>query len=173
MAGDNRSVGYELYALAVPPGGDLEEAGETLLALLRAGHVRGPHSQENVDKAEAVVSALQVGCGFRPEVSAGGSASAASSATAWTRLTAASGILATVAPGFVRIQLPFDWVGDVADGHFERLFEALERVVEETGWQIYDPQDATRVSVDETGRRVTLDIYLSVMDQLRPGRSAV
>jgi len=161
-------VGYELYALPVPIGGDLEEAGETLLALLRTGHVRGPHSTENKAKAAAVVTALEIGCGFRPEPT-GEAAGAATGA--WTRLAAASGILATVAPGFVRIQLPFDWVGEVAGGHFERLFEALQRVVEETGWQIYDPQDAARVSVDAGGLQTTLDIYLSVMDQLRPGRS--
>lgn len=158
-------MGYELYALPVPVGGDLEEAGETLLALLRAGHVRGPHSADNVRKAHAVIDALQVGCGFRPE-------SAGAPADAWTRLAAASGVLATVAPGFVRIQVPFDWVGEVAATHFASLFAALQRVVEETGWQVYDPQDASAVTMDESGRQGTLDIYLSVMDQLRPGRPA-
>ena len=39
---------------------------------------------------------------------------------------------------------------------------------EATGWRAYDPQEAEAVSLDEAGCEATLEIYLTVMDQLRP-----
>ena len=87
-------------------------------------------------------------------------------------MRAESGLSIVVAPSFVRVQLPFDWSGDEAKDRFTQLFDVLARVVDATGWQVYDPQDAAPVSVDEPGLRATLDIYLSVMDQIRPGGSS-
>ena len=79
--------------------------------------------------------------------------------------------VADVATGFVRLQMPFDCIGDEAHERFDELFAVLSNVVAETGWMVYDPQDASPVPVDEKGRQSTLEIYLSVMDQLRPGRT--
>jgi hypothetical protein len=155
-------VGYELYVLPVPRGGDLEESAEALLTLLRSGHDRFPRSAGATGRVETVVATLRTECGLDV-------ATPSSTPTSWRCLRSEDGLQITVAPAFVRLQLPFDWIGEHAEVQFERLFEVLGRIVIETGWQVYDPQDAARVSVDERGRRGTLDIYLSVMDQLRSG----
>jgi hypothetical protein len=161
---DNRHVGYELYVLPAPAGEDLEDAAEALLALLRAGHLREPHGAGAADRPGRVADALLLS-GHVERVPPD------ARAPHWIRLEAPSGLIVTVAPAFVRVQAPFDWTGEDASAHFETLFEVLARVVEETGWQVYDPQDATPVAVNDRGRQATLEIYLSVMDQLRPGRT--
>lgn len=155
-------MGYELYVLPVPRGGDLEESAEALLTLLRSGHHRFPRSAGALERLDLLVATLRTHCALEL-------APPASSPASWRRLQSESGLQVTVAPAFVRLQLPFDWIGENAEGQFARLFDVLERIVRETGWQVYDPQDAAAVTVDESGLAATLEIYLSVMDQLRPG----
>jgi len=155
-------VGYELYVLPVPRGGDLEESAEALLTLLRSGHDRFPRSAGALDRVEKVVAVLSTDCGLDP-------AAPSKSPATWRRLQSDGGLQVTVAPAFVRLQLPFDWIGEQAEEQFTRLFDVLASIVRETGWEVYDPQDAAPVTVDEPGLRSTLDIYLSVMDQIRPG----
>ena len=83
-------------------------------------------------------------------------------------LRGAHGIDVTVSRGFARFRVPFEHRGDDADAVFEGLFRMLAAVADATGWHAYDPQEAERLPLDDGGRDATLEIYLTVMDQLRP-----
>ena len=156
--GDKRGVGYELYVLPVPPGGEPEEFGEALLALLRSEHVPPAGSHDELALERRVADRLKDVAGLEPAAGTDGPGSTLE--TSW-------GLEATVASRFVRFLVPFDWEGEKARDNFRTVFDALAAVVGETGWQVYDPQDASGVPVDDDGFEGTLTIYLSVMDQLR------
>ena len=70
---------------------------------------------------------------------------------------------------FARLRVPFAHHGDAATAAFQQLFHVLAALVRATGWRVYDPQEAAAVQVDEGALEETLEIYLTVMDQLRPG----
>lgn len=152
-------MAYELYVLPVPPGGDVEESGEALLALEQDGLLTADPSDEAARRVDAVVDALQIsGLGFKTDRRAEG-----------VRLHAPSGLQVGVTTRFVRFRVPFDRDGEAARHSFDELFDLISRTVRETGWKVYDPQDARAVTPDRAGCQATLDIYLSAMDQIRPG----
>lgn len=156
-------MAYELYVLPVPSGGDVEESGEALLALLTDGLLAPDRSPAAEPRVAAVTDALLVsGAGLSPQDVPG------------ARLLAADwGMEVAVTTRFVRFRVPFTRQGEAAVEAFEVLFDLLARVVHETGWAVYDPQDASQVPANALGRTATLDIYLSVMDQLDPGSQAI
>ena len=163
-------MAYELFLLPVAPGADLEEAGEALLARLEgADEVAADAAADPalaalldiVRRGDAAIGPAPTrtvsGAGVRPVPVAD--------------LRGAHGIEVTVSRAFVRFRVPFQHRGDDADAVFERLFRLLASVAAATGWLAYDPQEAIPVALDDAGRDETLEVYLTVMDQLRPGGS--
>lgn len=160
-------MAYEIFLLPVAPGADLEEAGEALLALLE-GATEVPGDAASDPGLSAVLGAVRAGdaaVGPAPDVPA---AASGPRPVPVVVLRGPHGIEVTASRGFARFRVPFQHRGDDADAVFERLFRLLASVARATGWQAYDPQEAEPVPLDETGRDATLEIYLTVMDQLRP-----
>ena len=154
-------MSYDLYVLPVPDGADIEESGEALLARLTLGHERASDAPEAARERSRVADVLRAA---EPTLD---TVDATSSHRIVGRFP--SGVELTVADRYLHLRVPFDHRGDPAAGLFEALFRLLAVAVEETGWRVYDPQEARGVDVDDASRDSTLEIYLSVMDQLNPG----
>lgn len=150
-------MAYDLYLVAAPQGADVEETGEALLGRLGAGLRREPGEAE-LARIRAVEESLVLGT--TPLHAEAGPVPGSRS------LTASDGTTVLLDGEFVRFRVPFEHLGEEAEALFRRLFERLGRVVEVTGWRIYDPQDARPVAVTDDDRERILEIYLSVMDQL-------
>jgi hypothetical protein len=167
-------VAYEIFLLPVAPGADVEEAGEALLARLEgAAETPGAVPVDAAPLLEALRNtdptlgpapdAPPTHAAFRSAAQGGGQP-----AIPVARLRAAFGIEVTLARAFARFRVPFHHRGEEAEAVFHRLFRLLGACAAATDWRAYDPQEAEGVPTDDVGRDTVLEIYLSVMDQLRP-----
>jgi hypothetical protein len=157
-------VGYELYLLPVPPGADVEETAEALLARMAGGHEPARRVGTGAGRAEDLARLLLA---TAPDLSRGASASG-SSATGPIELRTPSGLVVGLADRFATFLVPFVHEGDVAQEQFRHLFRLAGAVAGATGWRPYDPQEGTAIELCDAGCDAALLIYLSVMDQLRP-----
>lgn len=161
-------MSYEILLLPVAPGADVEEAGEALLARLGgAAEVPGEVPAE----AASLLARLRetdASLGPAPDAPVAAASSAAHGPVAVARFRAASGIEVTLARTFARFSVPFRHRGEDAEAVFGRLFRLLGAGAAATDWRAYDPQEAEGVPTDDAGRDAVLEVYLSVMDQLRP-----
>jgi hypothetical protein len=165
--GDTPRVGYEMFLVAVPAGGDVEETGEALLVRLARGHERTKLSAEGRERAETLAARLaqsEPGLARVPEAQA--------ELPGAMELRAPTGLQVVVANHFARFLLPFVHDGAAAEGAFRQLFALLGAGADATGWRPYDPQEGAAVAVDDETCDAALEIYLSVMDQLRPAGPA-
>lgn len=159
-------MAYELFLLPVPPGGDVEEVGEALLARLDcAEEISVPASDAG---AAPVIAALRATDPTLAPAPARAATMAGGPAVQVMEMRAAAGIEVAVARGFVRVRVPFEHRGDDAGTVFDRVFRLLGASSAATGWRVYDPQQADAADLDDEGRESALEVYLSVMDQLRP-----
>jgi len=160
-------VAYEIYLLPLPRGADVVDEGEALLARLdRLDEVR-TDSSADADLSRVADALRAEDADLRaPDPHEEGEATRPLPVLV---LSGGGGIEVTVARGFVRVRVPFDHSGADADAVFASVFRLLARAHAETGWAAYDPQEAAPVLLDDEGRAATLLIYLTAMDQIRPG----
>ncbi|MCE9634589.1 MAG: hypothetical protein K8T90_02700 [Planctomycetes bacterium] len=165
-------MAYELFLLPLMPGADLEEAGEALLALLEGAVETQAPSPPDAASAALVGALRNADPTFGPAPTRDNeSESPAGSGplkVPVVELRDSIGIEVSAARGFARFRVPFHHRGDDAHEVFDRLFRLVAVAAAATGWRAYDPQEAEAVSLDEAGCEATLEIYLTVMDQLRP-----
>ena len=164
-SGDTARVAYELYLIPVPAGADLEERGEALLARLARGHERTALSEHGREWACALAQRLAE---EDPELAQVPVAALAGSVELHTR----TGIQVALAEHFVRFLLPFSHFGGAAETAFRELFALAAVAAQCSGWHAYDPQEGAAIALDEGSSLEALEIYLSVMDQLRPEPAA-
>lgn len=158
-------MAYDIFLLPVAPGGDVEEAGEALLARLESANEAAGELDADAAPLLAALRAADPTLGPAPDAPA----PAAGAATLpVARLRTSGGIEVTLARAFARFRVPFQHRGEDAEAVFERLFRLLGAGSAATEWRAYDPQEAEAVSTDDAGRDTVLEVYLSVMDQLRP-----
>lgn len=165
-------MAYDLYLLPVPPGADPEEAGEALLARLDEAVEQAETPPSDPGSAALVVALRAADPALRlaPERTARAyGPNGATRPIPVTDLRDAVGIEVTVSRTFARFRIPFEHRGDDAGAVFDRLFRLLAAAEFATGWSAYDPQEAEGVPIGDIGREQTLEIYLSVMDQIAPG----
>lgn len=160
-------MAYEIYLLPLPRGADPEDEGEALLARLeRFDEVRTDPALAP-DLARIAEALRTIDADLRdPEPRDEATSPRPLPVLA---MRGGGGIEVTVARGFVRVRVPFDHSGAAADAVFARVFRLLSAAHDRTGWVAYDPQDAGPVDLDDEGRAATLLIYLTAMDQIRPG----
>ena len=164
-------MAYELYLLPVPEGAEIEETGEALLARLDGlrAEPRPPSAVAGTQRlAELLVAAepgLEPWCAPPAE-----EAAETGSSVPVVELRDPSGLQLTLARRFARVLVPVAYDGEAAREVFERAFRLLGLASRETGWQVYDPQEAAPVELSDAGCRETLEVFLTVMDQLRQGR---
>ena len=156
-------MGYELFLLPVPDGADVEETGEALLVRLTRGHERTRLTPEGRARAERLAQRLT---DAEPDLATAPSVVAAFEGS--LELRGLSGLQVALADRFARFLIPFAHQGEAAADVFRRLFALLRVAAEATGWRPYDPQEGESVALDDDARDDVLEIYLSVMDQLRP-----
>jgi hypothetical protein len=156
-------VGYEVLLVAVPAGADVEEAGEALLARLVDGHERFRLSEAARARVERLASRLVTA---DPDLAR--CARSECGPEGALELRARTGLVVTLADRFARFLVPFAHTGEAAAGAFRQLFSLMAAAAEATGWRPYDPQEGEAVGLDEAAQSAVLEIYLSVMDQLRP-----
>jgi hypothetical protein len=161
-------LSYELFLVAVPDGADVEEAGEALLVRLTRGHQRLSLAGAGREWAESLSRKLTAA---EPDLVAAPPGSESLPGT--IELRAASGLVVAIAERFLRFSVPFSHVGDAAAGAFRQVFALLTVAASATGWRSYDPQEGESVALDDAACESILEIYLSVMDQLRASRTAV
>ena len=165
-------MAYELFLLPVIPGADLEEAGEALLARLEGAAETQAPSPADAASGALVTALRDADPTFGPAPTRDDASECPPAADAprvpVVELRDSVGIEVSAARGFARFRVPFHHRGDDAAAVFERLFRLLGAAAAATGWRAYDPQEAEPVALDDDGREATLEIYLSVMDQLRP-----
>lgn len=155
-------MSYELLALPVPPGAEIEEAGEALEVRLAGGHVFRDATAAG-DARRRALAAVAVG--------ADPSLAVAEEDAPHGRIVLAAddGVEVEIDSSFVALRVAYDRSADEAEHVFDRLFRIISAVVQETGWRVYDPQEARAVDAGDAGRDTTLEIFLTVLDQLRPG----
>jgi len=156
-------VGYELFLLAVPDGADVEETGEALLGRLQRGQQRANVTPEARARAEGLAGRLTTTV---PDLAR--TNEAASGIAGAIELRSDAGLEVALADRFARFLVPFAHSGEAAATAFRQLFTLLAVAAGITGWRAYDPQEAEAISLDDAGRDTVLEIYLTVMDQLRP-----
>lgn len=156
-------MGYELFLLAVPEGADVEESGEALLVRLTRGQERGRLTAAARARTEKLASQLSAA---EPELVA--VAEGSQSVPGTLELRSPAGLEVALADRFVRFLVPFVCDGASAATAFHQLFALLAVAAGATGWRPYDPQEGAAVAIDEASCDAALEIYLSVMDQLRP-----
>lgn len=166
-SGETRRVGYEMFLVAVPERADVEETGEALLVRLSRGHERTRLSAGGRERAEALASLLSK---TEPDLAA--ISDARSELPGTIELRAASGLQVVISDRFARFLVPFVHEGDAAESSFRQLFALLAAGADATGWLPYDPQEGAAVTADDESCSAALEIYLSVMDQLRPAGPA-
>jgi len=157
-------VSYELLLLPVPPGASVEEAGEALQVRVGGGHAFLDTSASGETRRRAL-AAVAVGADPLLAVS--------DDAPTGRILLSAAGLQFEIDATFVVCRTDYAREGDEAERVFERLFKVVGAAVRETGWQVYDPQGACVVEPDDEGRDTTLEIYLTVVDQLLSGEGRV
>lgn len=153
-------VSYELLLLPVPPGASVEEVGEALEVRLGGGHVFVDRSEAGAARRRALAAeASEADPELRED----------EGAREGRIVLTGGGLQFEIDAGFVVCRVDYAREGEEAEEVFERLFRVVGAAVRETGWRVYDPQGATIVDADDQGRASTLEIYLTVVDQLRPG----
>ena len=165
--GETLRVGYELFLIAVPDGADVEETGEALLVRLTRGHERTrltPPGRVRAEKLAASLAAAEPGLEAAPD--------GAESLPGTVELRARSGLQVAIADRFARFLVPFSHGGEAATTAFHQLFTLLAVAANATGWRPYDAQEGAAVVLDDVSCESALEIYLSVMDQLRPAGPA-
>jgi hypothetical protein len=155
-------VAYELFLFPVPEGADVEETGEALLVLLTRGHERTRLSEKGRARAEDLAQRL---VDVAPDLAPAAGADAMPGAI---ELRSGSGLVVDLTDRFARFLMPFAHHGQAAKDAFHQLFALLAAAAEATGWRSYDPQEGEAVALDDASRDSVLEIYLTVMDQLRP-----
>jgi hypothetical protein len=155
-------VGYEMFLVAVPQRADVEETGEALLVRLSRGHERTKLSAPGRERAEMLASRLAE---TDPDLAAVEDGKAELPGT--IELRAQSGLQVVISDRFARFLVPFVHEGVAAESSFRLLFALLAAGADATGWCPYDPQEGAAVTVDDESCGAALEIYLSVMDQLR------
>ena len=155
-------MGYELFLVAVPDGADVEETGEALLVRLTRGHQRNTLAGESREWAESLSQKLTAA---EPDLVA--SPSGAETLPGTIELRARSGLVVALTDRFARFSVPFAHAGDAAADAFHQVFALLAVAASATGWRSYDPQEGEAVAIDDASCESILEIYLSVMDQLR------
>jgi len=156
-------MSYELLALPLPPGAEIEEAGEALEVRLAGGHVYADGSPEAVRRRTElarVVTAADAALTPERDVPVGR-----------LRLTDGAEISVEIDARFALVRVAYGSAGARAVALFERVFRIVAALVGATGWKIYDPQGACAVDAGDEGRDATLEIYESVVDQLLPERA--
>ena len=161
--GETELVGYEVYLLAVPPGADVEETGEALLVRLARGHERTRLTDAGRARAEGVAARMTAKA---PDLAVAAPGTLDLAGT--VELRSASGLVVAIADRFARFLVPFAHHGEAATAAFRQLFDLLAVAAEATGWRPDDPQEGESIVLDEASCDAVLEIYLSVMDQLRP-----
>jgi len=149
--------------VAAPLGADVEEIGEALMVRLNRGHERTKLTETGRAVAERVARGLVA---VEPDLSA--APAGVEALPGAVELRAASGLVVAITDRFARFLVPFAHQGAAAEAAFRQLFALLTVVASSTGWRPYDPQEGEGVSLDDASRDAVLEIYLSVMDQLRP-----
>lgn len=155
-------MGYELYLVAVPAGGDVEETGEALLVRIMRGHQRTALVAEAREWAESLSQKLTAA---EPDLVA--APAGAETLPGTIELRARSGLVVALTDRFARFQIPFAHAGEAATTAFHQLFALLAVAAAATGWRTYDPQEGEAVTIDDASCESALEVYLSVMDQLR------
>jgi hypothetical protein len=155
-------VGYEMFLVAVPERADVEETGEALLVRLSRGHERTRLSPAGRERAEMLASRLSEAEPDLAEV-----ADAGTELPGTLELRARSGLQVVISDRFARFLVPFVHDGEAAESSFRQLFALLATGAGATGWQPYDPQEGAAATADDESCGAALEIYLSVMDQLR------
>ena len=155
-------MSYELLALPVPPGAEIEEAGEALEVRLTGGHVFRDGTPAGDARRRALAA---VAVGADPSLAA----DEGEQGEDRILLRSDDGVGVEVDTEYVAFRVGYGVAADEAEEVFERLFRVVAAVVRETGWRVYDPQEARAVAADDAGRDATLEIFLTVLDQLRPG----
>lgn len=152
-------MSYELLVLPVPPGAEIEEAGEALEVRLTGGHLFRDRSESAATRRRALAAVA----------SAADAALAADDELRDGRivLVAEDGVCVEIDASFVVCRVPYSVGSAGAEVAFERLFRVVGAIVRDTGWAVYDPQEASPVNSGDSGRDAALEIYLSVVDQLR------
>ncbi len=150
-----------MLALPVPPGAAIEEAGEALEVRLIGGHVHRDRSPASVARRRALAATAVAADSTLVEQRGGEEGRIA--------LAAADGIHVEIDAAFVVFRIAYARDPDDAEAAFERLFRVVHAIVRETGWRVYDPQEACGIAAGDDGRAATLEIFLSVLDQLRAG----
>jgi hypothetical protein len=156
-------VSYELLLLPVPSGASVEEAGEALEVRLGGGHVfvdTSPPGEARRRALAAEVAAADPSLVEREDAPDG------------RVFLVAGGLQFEIAAGFVVCRVDYARQGEEAERVFKRLFAVAAAVVRNTGWRVYDPQGTLVVEIDDEGRDSTLEIYLTVVDQLLPGSNS-
>lgn len=161
------AVGYELFLLAVPDGADLEESGEALLVRLTRGQERGRLTAAARARTERLAARLAAAEPGLVPVAEG-----SQSVPGTLELRSPAGLEIALADRFVRFLVPFVCDGESAATAFHQLFALLGEAAGATGWRPYDPQEGAPVAIDDASCDAALEIYLSVMDQLRPAGPA-
>jgi hypothetical protein len=156
-----------MFLVSVPVGADVEETGEALLVRLARGHERTKLSAEGRERAQAVAASL---ASLEPAIASVPDADAALPGA--LELRAPNGLQVVVTNGFARFLLPFVHDGAAAAAAFRQLFAFLADAAARTGWHPYDPQEGAAAALDDSSCDAALEIYLSVMDQLRPAGPA-
>jgi hypothetical protein len=160
-------VGYEVLLLQVPGGADVEESGEALLVRLTRGHERTRLSPPGRAAAERVAAKL-----VASEPGLARSAEGEESLAGTLELRAPSGVEVALSERFVRFLVPFSREGESAAVAFHQLFALLAVAADASGWKLYDPQEGEVLVLGDASCDAALEIYLSVMDQLRPAGPA-
>lgn len=157
-------MSYELLALPVPPGAEIEEAGEALEVRLVGGHLYRDATPEGAARRRALAA---VAVGADPDLTVSEDA-----ADGPILLTTTTGVSVQIDTSFVVFRVGYGTSAASAVEVFERLFRVVGAVVRETGWCVYDPQEACAVDAGDAGRDSTLEIFLTVLDQLQPGNAS-
>lgn len=155
-------MGYELFLVSVPAGADVEETGEALLVRLTRGHQRTALIGKAREWAESLSQRLTEA---EPDLVA--SASGFETLPGTIELRARSGLVVAIADRFARFSVPFAHAGEAATSAFRQVFALLAVAADATGWRSYDPQEGEAVTIDDASCESILEIYLSVMDQIR------
>jgi hypothetical protein len=156
-------VGYEVFLVPVTAGADVEDAAEALIVRLARGHERTRMTEAGRAEAQRLSSRLSI---VDPDLVA--AREGAEALPGSMELRATSGVTIVITDRFARFVVPFALLGEAAARAFREMFDLLAAAAQATGWSTYDPQVGASAPIDEASCDSALEIYLSVMDQLRP-----
>ena len=154
------AVDYEILALRLPPGADVEEAAEALSVRLAASLPVVSTDAGGRERREATARRVRIADPRLARPAAG----AETNGGAPLRLTDGVGVRVDVGDDFVRWRVGLVRDAEAAAGIFDGVFRALTALAGE--WQFYDPQRAASLAAGEDCRASTLELYLSVVDHV-------